>query len=370
MLFAFTEQQEDIRRTAHELLAERMPLEAALRHVEGDTEGTEAVWEELVSLGWPGIFVAEEDGGLGLGVLELAILCEQLGEAVAPLPFLPTAAAGLVLRAAGTPEQRARLLRPIAEAGTGAALAGIDGDRPVELRHGRLFGEKVAVAGAHAATTLVVAAGGGFVAVAADDEQIALESTAGLDLTRPLARVTFDGAACEPLEGAAGQDVGWALDAILAAESAGVAQRALDEAVQFAKQRRQFGIPIGAFQGVSHRCAEMLRFVEGARATAYAAAWACDHDANRAPFSAQVARGYALDAAVRVCESAIQVHGGVGFTWEAGLHLRLRRAQANARILASPRDARRGLGESLASGSPLADGVGEQAELLAPSLER
>jgi alkylation response protein AidB-like acyl-CoA dehydrogenase len=159
-----------------------------------------------------------------------------------------------------------------------------------------------------------------------------IEPVASLDPTRKLFTVHLDGAEAHRLEGdaAAVERAYWAISAALAAESTGVAQRALDMAVEYAKDRKQFERPIGAYQAVSHRCAQMLLEVEGARSATYYAAWALDHEPESAAVAASMAKAYASDAGWRVTASALQVHGGIGFTWEHDLHFFLKRARANA----------------------------------------
>jgi alkylation response protein AidB-like acyl-CoA dehydrogenase len=161
---------------------------------------------------------------------------------------------------------------------------------------------------------------------------VKIEPVASLDPTRKLFTVHLHGAEAHRIEGdaAAVDRAYWAIAAALAAESTGVAQRALDMAVEYAKDRKQFDRPIGAYQAVSHRCAQMLLEVEGARSATYYAAWALDNEPESAALAASMAKAYASDAGWRVTASALQVHGGIGFTWEHDLHFFLKRARANA----------------------------------------
>ena len=168
MRFAFTDEQEQIRRTASELLADRMPLDAMRRWLDGETGPAAALWQEAAGLGWPGIYVSEDDGGLGLGVVELAILAEQLGFGLAPLPFCSTAAAGLLLREVASSAQKERWLRPVADGSLQATVALIDGPKPAGLADVTIAGTKLAVPDVNSGTLIVVAVEEGFAVVSAD----------------------------------------------------------------------------------------------------------------------------------------------------------------------------------------------------------
>jgi alkylation response protein AidB-like acyl-CoA dehydrogenase len=314
MNFDLTDDQREIRRTAREFLAARYPLET-VRRIALDGE-PDPHWDEIAELGWPDI--AE------LGIVELAVLAEQLGYALAPSPLAATWAAKLL-----HPELQGRGTVAMWEAGAS------DPERPALRVDGGLTGTKIAVPHADVADTLVVTAEGGrHFAVAAADA--AIEPARALDPTRPLFTVRLDGAPGEELGG----DVARAWHAIAvmaAAESVGVAARVTAMAVGYAKERKQFGRPIGSYQAVSHACAQMYLQTEGARNVTLWAAWALDHDPEAARLASYSAKAYASDAAVDVCRSALQVHGGIGFTWEHDLHLFLKRAEANAHAYGDPR---------------------------------
>jgi len=319
MNFGLTEDQEAIRRTAREFLAARYPPEEVRRLAFSDERGfTDAQWAEVVELGWP------EVGGGALGTVELAVLAEELGSALAPVPLQSTWAATLLLAAAGEGDRLADGRR-----GT-VALFDADVDEPAAVdAEGRLTGAKLAVGDAAAAELLVVSAGERHFVVAGGAEGVRVEPAEALDPTRRLATVRFDGAAAEELTGAF--EPAWqAITVATAAESVGVAARALRMAVDHAKERRQFGRPVGSYQAVSHRCAQMLLEVDGARAAVLWAAWACDHEPETASVAVPTAKAYASDCGVRVTSSALQVLAGIGFTWEHELHLYLKRAQSNA----------------------------------------
>ena len=348
MNFDFNDEQQAIKSAAREMLGKRYTLEEVRRLAEDvDAAGYgDDRWAELAALGWPGIFVAEDHGGQGLGIVELVILQEELGYALAPTPFFSNACAGLVLEAAGDDAQRERWLAPLAAGEKRGTLAVHDSDAPSAMDGftltadgGRLTGTKIAVADAAAADFLIVGERDAPWLLDARADGVTVTPTPGLDPTRRLYEVRLEGAEGEPLP-REGPELGRALDAIataLAAESVGVAQRAMEMAVDYAKERRQFGTPVGAFQAVSHRCAQMLLEVEGARSVTYHAAWALDHEPATAALASSMAKAYASDAGWRVTASALQVHGGIGFTWEHDLHFFLKRAKANAHAFGDSR---------------------------------
>jgi len=309
MRFDFDDEQAEIKDTARQFLASRFKPDVVRELAESDRY-EEVLWADVSGLGWPGIAIAEEHGGQGLGMVELIVLCEELGFACAPLPFLSNAAAGLTIEAAGSDEQKQRWLPGIASGETRGAI-----------------GDEAAVLDGEGAGVLVLLGNGGPRIVATDDAM--LEPLELIDQTRRYSRLaTGQG---EPLAG----DAGAASDRIavaVAAELVGLGQRAMEMAVDYAKEREQFGRPIGAYQGVSHACAKMLYDVEEARSLTYAAAWAADAEPASLPLAAAMAKARASDAAWDVCKASIQVHGGIGFTWEHDLHFLLKRARVDARL--------------------------------------
>jgi alkylation response protein AidB-like acyl-CoA dehydrogenase len=319
--FDLSEDQQDIQRAAREFLAARYKLEEVRRlAVEEERGFTDAQWEEIVGLGWPELAVAES----GLGIVELAVVAEELGYALAPTPLQSTWAAALLLDAAGEAGRLADGRR-----GTVAQWDEDTDGAPDRSSLGEdLRGVKIAVPDAAAADLIVVTAEGGrhFVVDAADVE---IEPAETLDTTRRLSTVRLDGPDAEELSGDFSR--AWhAIAVMTAADSVGVAQRAMEMAVAYAKDRTQFERPIGTYQAVSHACAQMLLEVEGARSAVLWAAWALDHEPETAARATHVAKAYASDCGARVTASALQVHGGIGFTWEHDLHFFLKRAQANA----------------------------------------
>jgi len=342
--FDLTDDQRAIQRTAKDFLAARYKLEEVRRLALEDERGfTDQQWAEIAELGWPGVAVPEEQGGLGLGVVELVIIQEELGAALAPTPFFSTVAAAALLSAAGDQERLGALATGEAR-GTVAQWdeeTGPAPDRPtLEPDGDRLTGTKIAVPDAGSADFLVVtAAPARHFLVEANADGVSIEPAAGIDPTRKLFTVRLDGAPGRELEGdPAAFDRAWDVVATaLAAESVGVARRTMEMAVEYAKDRQQFGRPIGAYQGVSHRCAQMLLEVEGARSLTYFAGWALDHEPESAPLAASMAKAYASDCGWRVPAASLQVHGGIGFTWEHDLHFFLKRGKANAHALGDAR---------------------------------
>jgi alkylation response protein AidB-like acyl-CoA dehydrogenase len=318
--FDLTDDQKEIKRVAKELLAARSSF-AKVREAAESGEYDGALWGELRELGWPGIAIAEEHGGQGLGAVELAVLLEELGYACAATPFLSTAVAGAVIQAAGTRDQQARWLPGLA---SGERTAGI--------------GTSELVADGVGADVVVLIDGSDALLV----ESPQAETLESIDSTRRFATVTGDG---EPLAAHATARI----HAAIAAELVGVCQRALDMTLEYVKDRKQFGVPVGSFQAVSHRCAQMLLHTESARSTAYYAAWAADADPDRLTEAAALAAAASADGGREVTASAIQAHGGIGFTWEADVHWLYKRAQLDAAMLGGARRHREALARSAAS---------------------
>ena len=283
MNFDLSDDQRTIKATAREFLAARYPLSEVRRLALDDERGwTDAQWKEIVDLGWPEI--AE------LGTVEMVVVAEELGYALAPTPLQSTWAAA-VLGAELSDGRRGALVVDglAADAGTADVLVDWDG---------------ALVSGAE------------------------VEPVRALDPTRRWFRVSGGSASGGgDVERGRGQAT-----ITIAAESVGVAARAMEMAVAYAKERKQFDRPIGSYQAVSHVCAQMLLEVEGARSAVYWAAWALDHEPETAPLAVACAKAYAGDAGRRVPRAALQVHGGIGFTWEHDLHFFLKRGEANAHM--------------------------------------
>ena len=315
MNFDFTEDQHEIKRTARELLAKRSGLEQVREAAEAEAYD-ESLFTELRELGWTGIAIDEQYGGAGLGVVELMILCEELGYALAASPFLANALGGLMIEHAGSDEQRAKWLPGIASGEATATVAFASG------------GSSEVVPDADGAAVIVLIEGDAATLVAREDAEVETVST--IDPTRRYARVSASGG--EALPG----DVAGALaraEVALSAEMVGIAQRTQEMAIEYAKERKQFDTPIGAFQAISHRCAQMLFDTEGARSATYFGGWAADADESQLALASAIAKAAASGAALSVTASSIQVHGGIGFTWEADVHWFFKRAQLDAAML-------------------------------------
>src|SRR5919199_2103158 len=322
MNFDFTDDQRAIKETARDLLASRFKLERLRELAESKTYADEA-WSEVSELGWPGIFIDEEHGGQGLGVLELVILLEELGYVLAPLPFLSNAAAGLILQDAGATER----LTGVAS-GEQRGTVGVVKD-----------GRAALVPDADDADFIVLLDGTDATLVERGDAQV--EPIDAIDPTRRYAAVTANG-------GESLGDVSRGRDLIalaVAAELVGVSQRAMEMAVEYAKDRKQFDRPIGAYQAVSHRCAQMLLEVESARSATLYAGWAADHEPETQPLASAMTKAYASDTGWRVTASALQVHGGIGFTWEHDLHFFLKRAKTDAHLFGTANEHRERVAE-------------------------
>jgi alkylation response protein AidB-like acyl-CoA dehydrogenase len=314
MHFDLSEEQKEIKRVARGLFAERSPM-AKVREAAEARRYDEQLWGELVELGWPGIAVSEEYGGQGLGMVALAVLLEEVGYACAATPLLATATAAAVIDTCSSAEQRARWLPALI---SGEQTAGI--------------GSAELAADAEGAGVVVLIDGDEAELVAAPD----VEPFPAIDPTRRFGSVRGEG---EPLALGAADRVRTAVSA----EVVGVCQRALEMTVEYVKNRKQFDVPVGSFQAVSHRCAQMLLHTESARATAYFAAWAADADPDRLPEAAAVAAAAAAEGGREVTASAIQAHGGIGFTWEADVHWFYKRAQLDTALLGGAAYHRRAL---------------------------
>jgi alkylation response protein AidB-like acyl-CoA dehydrogenase len=350
MNFGFTDDQQAIKRTAREFLEARYSAATVRRLAEDERGFTDEQWQELVELGWPGVIVPEESDGLGLGAVELVVIAEEMGYALVPSPWFSTTCAALMLVAAGTEEQRERWLGPLARGEARGTLAVWDEKAGWAPDHsevepdsdGKLSCVKIAVPDAAWADFVIVSGADGRHYLAehdVSDPGITLVAEPAIDPTRKLFRVELAEAPVQALE-VAPEAIARAYATIvtlLAAENVGAAQRAMEMAVTYAKDRTQFERPIGSYQAVSHRCAQMLLEVEGSRSLCYWAAWALDNEPDTAGRAASMAKAYAGDAGFRVTASALQVHGGIGFTYEHDLHFFLKRAHANAHAFGDSR---------------------------------
>jgi alkylation response protein AidB-like acyl-CoA dehydrogenase len=337
--FEFSEDQELLRTTVRRFLTERAPI-AYVREMLDDERGTtDDVWSGLTALGATGLLVPKAQGGAGMGMVDMAVVLEELGRAVHPGPFASTAVGAVSLVAlAGSEDDRAELLPGLASGESiGTVALSSAGDTRAVVNNGdwSIGGEKTHVADAAAADELIVAATTtkgelGAFAVTRDAPGLEVMPTATVDGTRTFATVTLTDAPARRLgSGDATDAVAETVDRLgIAAvvDGVGAASRALELAVEYAKERRQFDRPIGSFQAVQHLCADMLRAVELARAGAYYACWAADAaDPAERHRAATMAQAFAADELYTVGASLIQVHGGIGFTWEHDAHLYYKR---------------------------------------------
>jgi alkylation response protein AidB-like acyl-CoA dehydrogenase len=366
MNFAFTEEQEQLRETARSFLAAHSSSEAVRRAMQSEAGFDAETWKRIGSeLGWTAILVPEAYGGLGLGWVEAAALLEVTGESLLCAPLFSTLALGTnALLAAGSEEQKREWLPPIADGRASLTLAFAEGPRDPAgetiaatfRRDGEGFvlsGCKRSVLDGATADAIVVAAraegasgreGVELLLVRGDAPGLVRRSLPTLDATRRVADLELrDVRVSEDARLAAGGPGATALAKILdraaialAAEQVGGAQRCLDLAVAYAKGRIQFGRPIGTFQAIQHQCADLLVQLESGRSAATYAACVAAENAPELPRAASLAKAWCSDAYFRCAADCLQIHGGVGFTWEYDVHLHLKRAKAGQAFLGSP----------------------------------
>lgn len=338
MQFGLNESQEILKKSARKFFTGECPIAEVRRLMEADTAFDAHLWAKLAEQGYTGIIFPEEFGGVGLGIVELILLMEEAGRALLPGPFFSTVAlAGMVLHAVASAEQKGKYLAAICRGEARATVALLEAavswdpaDVQMTAVNGRLQGEKLFVPDAAVADWIIVIARNGVFLVDAKARGIRIVPMLGMDLTRKLSSVQFDNTPAEKLGETSG--LSKALDVAtvaLAAEMVGGMQRTLDITVEYAKTRKQFGKPIGMFQAVQHQCADMYLETESSRSAVYYAAWALEENAPDAAAAASIAKIYASDASRTVGNRGIQVHGGMGFTWENDVHLYYRRAKAS-----------------------------------------
>jgi alkylation response protein AidB-like acyl-CoA dehydrogenase len=358
MNFGFNEEQELLRNTARKFFENECPSDTVRKLMETPDGISAELWKKLAEQGWLGLIYPEPYDGMGLGLVDLVVLMEEMGRAVAPGPYFSTVLlGGLAVLEAGSYAQKMEWLPKIAAGYKRVALAWMEpsaqlGPAGVTLtaveKGGKytLSGTKLFVHDAHTADALVVAArtrpgagpdGVSLFLLPKATRGLAVTLLPTMDQTRKLCEVTCsDGTVgADALLGAAG--AGWTplarvLDratVALCAEMCGGAQKVLDMTVEYAKIRQAFGRPIGSYQGVKHRAADMLVDVENSKSITYYAAWALDENSPEAPLAVSMAKAYVSDAFRRVAAAGIQLHGGIGFTWEHDLHLYFKRAKGS-----------------------------------------
>ncbi len=353
MQFGLSDTQQTLKSTARKFLATECPMAEVRKLSESEHAFDAGLWRKIADQGWTGILFDEQYGGSGMSMVDMAAVLEEMGRALMPGPYLSTALlAGAAIDRAGGDGAKQKYLTTICSGETKATLAMLEEsaswsphDVKMSAKKGSsgytLSGSKLFVPDAGVADLLVCAAKIGeelaVFAIPAKTPGLRTERMPTIDSTRPLYAVTFDNAVL-PEESllARGERAHGALHYALnvattglVAEMVGGMQRLLDITVEYAKTRKQFGKPIGQFQAVQHQCADMLVFAESSRSAAYYAAWALSEGGEEANAAISVAKAYASDAYREVGNRAIQVHGGMGFTWENDIHLFYRRAKAS-----------------------------------------
>jgi alkylation response protein AidB-like acyl-CoA dehydrogenase len=358
MDFGFSDEQDMLRQTARAFLEENCPTSFVRQMMEDDKGYAPALWKQMADLGWLGLAFPEAYGGQGLGFVDLTVILEEMGAALLPSPFLSTVVlAGQTILIGGSEEQKHTYLPKIADGALIATLAltepsgrfNAEGVADVWATRDddgfRISGTKLFVPDAHIADLMVVAArtkdagdksfGVTLFLVESNSPGIATTLLQTMDQTRKQCEVVFDNVSVGRDRVLGMVDMGWPIvqkvlniaTVALCAEMVGGAQRVLDLSVSYAKERVQFGRPIGSFQAIKHKCAEMMLQVESAKSAAYYAAWAVDEDVPEAPLAVSMAKAYCSDAYRHTSGEGIQVHGGIGFTWEHDMHLYFKRAK-------------------------------------------
>jgi alkylation response protein AidB-like acyl-CoA dehydrogenase len=362
--FAFSEEQEELRRSVRRFLEDKSPVTEVRRLME-TTEGYDPkVWSQMGNeLGLQSLHIPEAYGGQGYSFVELVVVLEEMGRALLCAPYFASVclAANAILNA-GTEEQKAELLPGIASGETIATLAftepsgkwdaaGITMEATSDGSGGyTLDGTKMFVLDGHTANLIVVAAraagsggteGISFFTVAGDAAGLTRTALPTMDQTRKQAKLEFSGVKATLLgdEGSGWAALSKTLDQVavcLAAEQVGGAQKCLDMSVEYAKVRIQFGRPIGSFQAIKHKCADMLLEVESSKSAAYYAGWAAAEDNDELPVVASLAKSYCSEAYFHAAAENIQIHGGIGFTWEHDAHLYFKRAKSSEILFGDP----------------------------------
>jgi alkylation response protein AidB-like acyl-CoA dehydrogenase len=358
MNLAFSDEQEELRRSLRRFLADKSPESEVRRLMETEVGYDPEVWAQLSQqLGLPGLAIPEEYGGSGFSFVELAVVMEEMGRALLCAPYFsgPVLAAAALL-ASGDDQAKKDFLPGIASGEVLATLALTEDsgrwDEAAVTTEARpsgdgwvIDGSKTFVLDGHVAGVILVAARteGGVSLFVVEGDAPGLSRTAlpTMDQTRKQARLVFSGVPARVIgaPGAAWPVVSAALDrgaVALAAEQVGGAQRVLEMSVEYAKVRVQFGRPIGSFQAVKHKCADMLLAVESAKSAAYYAAWAVAEDNEEVPVMASLAKAFCSEAYFQAAADNIQIHGGIGFTWDHPAHLYFKRAKSSELILGDP----------------------------------
>jgi alkylation response protein AidB-like acyl-CoA dehydrogenase len=353
--FGFSEEQEMLRDAAKRFLADNCPTTFVRKMMADSTAHDADFWRKLVDLGWPGLLIPEQFGGQGGSFLDMTVVAEEAGKALVPGPFFTAALLAVPLTIEGGSEALKKDILPRMARGEFIGTLALaessgrydaDGIQMKARKVGKgyaLSGEKFFVPDAHVAHGMAVAARTGkgprgitIFLVPTDAPGVTITQLKTVDMTRRLCHVKFQNVKVDAKSTLGGANKGWPIlrrvldtaTAALSAELVGTAQRALDMSVDYAKTRVQFGKPIGSFQAVKHKCVDMMVAVENARSLTYYACWTVDERRPEAATAVPMAKAYASDMAKNVTSEAIQVHGGIGFTWEHDMHLFHRRALA------------------------------------------
>ncbi|MGH9069458.1 MAG: acyl-CoA dehydrogenase family protein [Acidimicrobiales bacterium] len=359
MKFAFSDEQEELRSSVRRFLGDKSPMAEVRRLMETTAGYDPAVWAQMGSqLGLQALPIPEEDGGAGFSWVEVVAVAEEMGRALLCAPYLATVGLAVAaLLTSGDDSAGKELLPAIASGQAVATLAFTEDDGRPDLGQMATVtrpsgdgwvvdGHKSFVLDGHTADLILVAAttdSGGLSLLAVEGGAPGLTRTPlpTMDQTRKQARLQMDGtpARLVGVPGQAGPGLARALDlaaVVLAAEQVGGAARCLDMAVEYAKSRVQFGRPIGSFQAIKHKCADMLLEVESARSAAYYAGWAAAEGSDELQTVASLAKAYCSDAYYHAAAENIQIHGGIGFTWEHDAHLYFKRAKSSQVLLGDP----------------------------------
>jgi 3-oxochol-4-en-24-oyl-CoA dehydrogenase len=322
MSIAISDDHADLAKVVAAFLVRHDARAAARALLEAPEEGLPAYWPELCALGWPGLHLGEDVGGSGFGIPELVVVVEELARAVAPGPFVPTVIASAVIDAVATGEVRTALLPGLAD---GSVIGAVALSAEVDIRDGKAYGPAGTVVSGGVAELFLVPVGADVAVVRRSEGGVATEVPANLDPARRSARLTLDAAPSIVLSGARARLDDFAR-LLFAAEAVGLSRECTESAAAYAKIRIQFGRPIGTFQAIKHHCANMLVGTEIATAGVWAAARAAAAGGDEFSLAAAMAVVLAVPAADEAAQLNIQVHGGIGFTWEHDAHLYLRRA--------------------------------------------
>ncbi len=333
MDFDLSKPQKLLQQSARDLLARECRPERVRAAMATETADDAALWSAAADQGWTGLIVPEQFGGLGLGVVELAALMEETGRACMPGPLFSTIFAGAVMARLRDAELQARWLEPLAAGELRATVAVLDRNANWDLDAIRDSGEKHFVTDAAVADVILAIVRNGteldVVPLERGADGVTITRTPSMDETRKVYRLTFDSGKAAAAAATALQSAIDTATVALCAEMVGGMQRILDTTVEYAKTRQQFGRTIGSFQAVQHHCADMLLLTESARSATYYAAWTLTHDEASAPLATSMAKAYCSDAYREVGNKGVQVHGGIGFTWEHDLQLYYKRAKAS-----------------------------------------